>query len=76
MTDLQRAIQALSAVRYGRGMYAYYAGEIFSAVAVSSEDLRDYGARLRRGERDAYSLWCADSVSERLSQATRERLGL
>lgn len=76
MTDLQRAIDGLAAVRHGRGRYAYYADEIRAAVSVDAADMRDYGARLRRDEPDAYSRWCAASLSERLSRADRLRLDL
>lgn len=76
MTDLQRAVVALGAVRSGIGRYAYYADEISSAVELDSDDLRDYGARLRRGDADAYSHWCRESYASRLSHDRGRDLGL
>lgn len=65
MTDLERAIRELDAVRYSRGRYAYEStDEGASRVYVADADaMRDLGRRLRCGQPDAYSLWCAETRS-------------
>ena len=66
-TDLQRGIEELGAVRYSRGRYAYVSSEEGrpTRYIVEAADMRDFGARLRREEPDAYSLWCAATIVER-----------
>lgn len=78
MTDLQRAISDLSATRIGRTQYAYVGMDEgpSTVYVVDSDDLRDYGCRLRRGERDAYSLWCSATIAERMPRAEAQRRGL
>ncbi len=64
-TDLQRALQYLDGHRCGRGRYAYEASDEGSPrrYIVDAQDMRDLGARLRRGEPDAYSLWCGATLA-------------
>lgn len=68
MTDLQRAISDLGAYSSGRGYYTYESSDEGRerGYRVTGDDLRDYGRRLRQGERDAYSLWCASTMAERV----------
>ena len=54
-----------------------YAGETLFAYTeqqqpgvvflVTAEEVADLGSRLQRGERDAYSLWCADTTASSCS---------
>jgi len=69
-TDLRRAMEALSAVRLTRRYYAYEAADEGSPrwYAVTGDDLRDYGALLRRDEPDAYSVWCSSAPALRLGE--------
>lgn len=68
MTDLRRALKNLSAVRIARNVYAYASNDEGPTLwyGVTSDDLRDYGRRLKRDEHDAYSLWCAATIADRL----------
>ena len=67
MTDLRRALDDLGGYRVSRGRYAYVASDEGQEIeyTLDADDWRDYGARLRRGEQDAYSLWCADTLPTR-----------
>lgn len=67
MTDLQRALSDLGGYRVARGRYAYVSSDEGRDIeyTLDSDDWRDYGSRLRRGEPDAYSLWCADTMPDR-----------
>ena len=78
MSILQRAISDLGAISYGRGRYAYASRDEGSnnVYVVDSADMRDYGRRLARDEQDAYSLWCAATLAERLARADAEKTGL
>ncbi len=66
MTDLQRALAHLAGYRVGPGSYAYVATDEGERVeyTLHVDDWRDLGRRLREGEQDAYSLWCAATVPE------------
>ena len=78
MTDLQRAIKDLGASRVHSGEYAYVGNDEGASCAyvVDAADMRDYGARLRRGQPDAYSLWCAATMAQRMTHFDAVRLGL
>lgn len=70
MTDLQRAIEYVGAVRVASGTYEYDEGNGYGwRYRVSGEDLSDLGARLRRGDFDAYSRWCAETMAVRIREA-------
>jgi len=73
MTDLALAIDHLGAVRVGRGEYAYRDDYMRRLYVSDSADLRDLGRKLRRGERDAYSVWCSQTLSERATKAQRAK---
>lgn len=47
----------------GDDEWTYYAAETRSRWRVTTDDMIDLGARMLRGERDAYSLWCADTTA-------------
>lgn len=64
VTDLQRGIRHLDAERDGRGWYRYREIPGGPHYRVTGDDLRDLGRRLRRGEPDAYSLWCTETMAE------------
>ncbi len=61
VTDLQRALKHLNGYRVARGRYAYVAADEGQSIeyTLDADDWRDLGRRLRTGEQDAYSLWCA-----------------
>lgn len=65
MTDTAKAtaIELLRAVEVPQG-WAYYADEVTAWVVVTEEDILDLGARLERGEDDAYSIWCSETMSD------------
>ncbi len=67
MTDLQRALRHLDGYRVARGRYAYVATDEGASTeyTLDSDDWRDLGRRLRTGESDAYSLWCAATTPSR-----------
>lgn len=66
MTDLRRAIDHLGAERRGRAEWAYDEGNGDGVIyIVGSDDMRDLGRRLRVGQGDAYSLWCAATCARR-----------
>lgn len=46
------------------GMYAYRADETATWYAVTEDDLIDLAERVSRGHDEAYSRWCADTVSD------------
>ena len=71
-TDLALAASVLSAVRVGRTEWCYEEWQTGLWV-VSSDDLRGYGRAHRRGEQDAYSLWCSDTVARRPNASERSR---
>lgn len=73
MTPLQTATQYLAAVRIGRTEYAYYDDATQDWWVAESHELRDLGRRLQRREPDAYSCWCADTLSRRMTTAERAR---
>ena len=68
MTDLQRAVHYLSADPYGRGRWVYESWDEGSErrYVVDSVDMRDLGRRLRLGQSDAYSRWCASTFADRV----------
>jgi hypothetical protein len=68
VTDLRRALDYLGGFRVGRGRYAYDSRDEgpLTRYTLDAEAWRDLGARLRRGEREAYSRWCADTLAERM----------
>ena len=48
----------------GETLYAYCEEQQPGMVFVNTaEELADLGERLARGEKDAYSLWCADTTA-------------
>lgn len=49
----------------------YYAAEVGRYYAVDRYGLLDLAERLERGERDAYSLWCAEGEVAPSSQTAR-----
>jgi hypothetical protein len=67
ITDLRRALQYLDGYRVAPARYAYVATDEGRQVeyTLDADDWRDLGRRLRTGERDAYSLWCAATVPDR-----------
>ncbi len=58
--DVKRAAEYLTATPDG-DEWAYYAHETGRRYRVSEEDMADLGRRLREGQPDAYSLWCAET---------------
>lgn len=49
----------------------YYAAEVGRYYAVDRYGLLDLAERLERGERDAYSLWCAEGGAVPSSETAR-----
>lgn len=70
-STLELGIDKLSAVELVEEIrdceYAYYADETGKWYLVTAEEVEDLGERLLSGERDAYSLWCADTDSRETS---------
>lgn len=74
MTDLQRAVRDLGAVRVGVATWLY--AEAFDYYVGPSADMREYGAALRRGDADAYSLWCSGSGARQPTARERSKVGV
>ena len=58
MNKLDTAIEFLSATLLDSGDYVYYADEGEGWFVAPVDEMKDLGRALKRGERDAYSLWC------------------
>ena len=67
VTPLATAIAKLSAVDHD-GDYAYYEEGTHQWYQVTEGDMIDLGERLVRGDRDAYSLWCAETAAEEIAE--------
>lgn len=57
---IDRAVALLGATSVAPGVWRYRDDATRATWEVTDEDLADLGLRLRRRQRDAYSLWCAD----------------
>lgn len=69
MTDsnhLSLALDRLDALAMGDGRYMYRDDNTRQWYAVEVSELEDLGRRLKAGEPDAYSLWCAETSAEEL----------
>ena len=66
LTDLRRALSYLDGEPAGRGRYSYVSSDEGrpARYTLDSADWRKLGAALRRGEPDAYSLWCAATCAD------------
>ena len=64
-TAIETARAYLNASAYaGETLFAYTEQQQPGVVfLVTAEEVADLGSRLRRGERDADSLWCADTTA-------------
>ena len=71
MDPIKRAIDHLNAKQTADG-YVYRDGTTCEYYLITEADLLSLGERLERGERDAYSLWCADTDVERLGRDWKE----
>lgn len=68
---INHAAEYLNATRYaGETLFGYVAAETPGVVYLVDEDeMLDLGRRLAAGERDAYSLWCAETSPESITAA-------
>lgn len=68
-TAIETARAYLNASAYaGETLFAYTEQQQPGVVfLVTAEEIADLGSRLQRGERDAYSLWCADTTASSCS---------
>jgi len=70
-TETERAAAHINAIRHDLGDYGVfysYLEQTWSSVVflVTDEDMEDLGERLRIGDSDAYSSWCADTTAEEI----------